>query len=171
MKMFWISVIFSVPLLLAGCGTPAPTGFPSLKDCRVTVTDNGQPIPDVVVNLVPKFTANSLFITGVTDSTGTAVIKTRHGNYSRNGAPEGDYSVILSKSIPVEMPILTEEQSQALTPAQQEKLQKEREQKMDAARIIPKLLEEPSQTPLTLQIGNKTVGKLSVDVAEYKTKK
>ncbi|MDR1140936.1 MAG: Ig-like domain-containing protein [Planctomycetaceae bacterium] len=169
MKMFWISVCFGL-LGLVGCGISAPPGFPSLKDCRVTVTDNGQPIPDVVVNLVPKFTVNSLFITGVTDVNGTAVIKTRHGEYSRNGAPEGDYSVILSKSIDVEMPILTEEQSLALTPAQQNARQKEREKKMDAARIIPIILEEPSQTPLTLQIGNET-GKLSVDIAEYKTKK
>jgi hypothetical protein len=147
-----------------------PSGFPSLKDCRVTVTDNGQPIPDVVVNLVPKFAVNSLFITGITDASGTAVIKTRHGEYSRNGAPEGDYSVILSKSIDVEMPILTEEQSLTLTPAQQEARQKEQEKKMEAVRVIPKLLEEPDQTPLMLQIGNET-GKLSVDIAEYKTKK
>jgi hypothetical protein len=166
MKKF--CVIFLV--FLVGCGTSAPSGFPPLKNCRVTVTDGGQPIPDVVVNLVPKFTVNSLFITGVTDATGTAVIKTRHGEYSRNGAPEGDYSVILSKSIDVEMPILTEEQSNALTPAQQEALQKEREKKIDAVRIIPKLLEEPNQTPLMLQIGSET-GKLSVDLAEYKTKK
>lgn len=160
--------IFALSFVVSsGCGPSKPDGFPALKSCQVTVTDGGTPIAGAMVHLTPKTSMSSLFMTGTTDSNGVAVISTRRGEFERPGAPEGDYSVIINKDVTVDMPSLSEEESNRMTPKQQEDWNAEFEKKKEAGRIIPKILEDPAQTPLTLQVGT-AAASLTVDVSQHK---
>jgi hypothetical protein len=79
---------------LLGCHkSPRPEGLPDLHSCTITVTQNGNPVADVSVQLIAK--EESVWpVTGTTDTSGNAVLVT-YGQF--RGVPIGDYIVVLSK--------------------------------------------------------------------------
>ncbi|MDR0335596.1 MAG: hypothetical protein LBI18_00730 [Planctomycetaceae bacterium] len=81
---------------LSGCNqSQRPAGLPPLHPCTITVTQNGEPIADVSVQLVSK--EESVWsVTGITDTSGNAILVT-FGQF--RGAPVGDYKVVLSKRL------------------------------------------------------------------------
>ncbi|MDR0611864.1 MAG: Ig-like domain-containing protein [Planctomycetaceae bacterium] len=81
---------------LSGCHQSLrPKGLPPLHPCTITVTQNGNPVADVSVQLVSK--EESVWpVTGTTDTSGNAVLVT-YGQFQ--GAPVGDYLVVLSKRL------------------------------------------------------------------------
>jgi len=157
--------VSSMVLFVSGCGPPTPTGFPPLKHCMVTVTNGGSPIEGVAVLFASA--AESVFIAGTTNASGTAIMETSKGNYTRAGVPSGDYSIVLSKNIEVNLPKLSEEEQLKLTPAQQEARDQEFKKQVEAGRVIPVALEDVMKTPLTAKIGDAD-NKIDIDVAQYK---
>lgn len=149
-----------------GCGESAPQDFPQVFSCHVKVVEGGTPIEGVSVTLIPAQVIPSVSIGGVTDGSGTAVIKTRMANYGQNGVPEGDYTVMFSKTLPVDMPSMTPEESYKLSDHERAALEKEYQQKLEAARVVPKVL-SGSASPVKLQI-NTSGGNLEVDINDYK---
>ena len=69
-----------------------PDGMPPLHPCTIVITQDGQPLEGASVRL---YSSNVLFlVSGTTDSSGTAVIRT-HGEFP--GAPEATYKVVVAK--------------------------------------------------------------------------
>jgi hypothetical protein len=91
-------IVFTVLVLVfAGSAcTPSnrPAGLPKLHSCSITITQDGTPVKDVSVMLVPKFDC-PWGVSGVTDASGTAKLVT-YGQFP--GAPEGAFTVVLSKT-------------------------------------------------------------------------
>ncbi|MDR0337995.1 MAG: carboxypeptidase-like regulatory domain-containing protein [Planctomycetaceae bacterium] len=84
-----------IPFLLGCNHSRRPAGLPVLHPCAITVTQNGEPVADVSVQLVSK--EESVWsVTGTTDTSGNAVLVT-FGQF--RGAPVGDYKVVLSKRL------------------------------------------------------------------------
>lgn len=168
MKNFHLVPFILIALLFAsGCDT-APSGFPKkLSSCHVTVTDGGKPIGDVTVNFISDKVTGGVVVGGMTDSSGKATIRTQHGEYSREGAPLEEFKIVLSTPLSVDMPTLTPEERFAMKPQQLAELEKQRQAKIDAIRIIPKKLSSPAATPLTLTVGS-DAAKLDVDISQYK---
>ncbi|MGL4942674.1 MAG: hypothetical protein ACRC46_05740 [Thermoguttaceae bacterium] len=81
-----------------GCqsGPVPPEGFPALvSGVAITVTQEGSPLADASVTLVPEDTSLSRWpVMGKTDSNGVAVIAT-YGQFA--GAPAGKFKVLITK--------------------------------------------------------------------------
>lgn len=78
---------------LVGCGKKLPDGLPNLLPCSVIVTQEGKPLSDAAVALVPqdgKWSAN-----GVSDANGIAKMYTS-GQYE--GVVAGKYKVCITKT-------------------------------------------------------------------------
>lgn len=81
-------------LVLAGCnqGPAKPENMPNLTPCVITVTYNGQPVPEATVILAPK--SSEFSAAGTTDASGRAVMKT---NAMYNGVVPGEFLVSVTK--------------------------------------------------------------------------
>jgi hypothetical protein len=104
-------------------------------------------------------------ISAETNSGGTALLKTRRGNYVRKGAPVGAYKIVLVRHVAV-----TDEELPPLPPTATPKQTKEYLQKLqiltDSRRTVPKKLSSPKTTPLTIDVAGKG-STLDIDIAEY----
>ena len=84
-------------LNLWGCGGPdKPDGLPVLYPCKVTITQEGKPLDDAIVQLHGVNNSVPWTVNGVTDRSGGAVIKTQT---LFAGAPEGQYVVTVTKKV------------------------------------------------------------------------
>jgi hypothetical protein len=82
--------------MIPGCGggEKKPDGFPPLLPLTITITQDGEPLVEAIVTLVPDSGPMQWGSGGYTDSKGKAVIKT-HGSFQ--GAPAGKYKVTIFK--------------------------------------------------------------------------
>jgi hypothetical protein len=153
---------------LSGCGgTSTPKDFPQTFPCKIKVTNSGTPLVGIAVNLFPEQPFPNIIIDGITDSTGTALIQTKHGDYSKMGVPNGEYKMRLIEVIDTGIPQLTSTEEYVLTQQQRDARQKEIETKTESLRIIPKILISPVTTPLKLSVSSADT-ELEIDVVKYK---
>jgi hypothetical protein len=84
-------------VLVVGCqGTSRPKDLPPLYPCEIIVTQDGKPLDDAVVDLVPTETANTKYrASSVTDTNGKAFMAT----YGFRGVPAGRYKVCIWKTV------------------------------------------------------------------------
>jgi len=100
MKLNQVNILLLLPALAVafvtiGCGgEQRPAGMPPLFRLTIHVTQEGQPLDDVTVNLVCPDGSMPWVIGAVTDSDGNATIMTQ-GRFA--GAPEGTFRVTLQK--------------------------------------------------------------------------
>ncbi|MDR1958459.1 MAG: DUF4198 domain-containing protein [Planctomycetaceae bacterium] len=82
---FWVLL----PVLFcAGCGEKTPEGMPALiKNASVTVIQDGKPLADAKVVLVPTNGSSRWTVGGQTDASGIAKLVT-HGQYRAGHLPE-----------------------------------------------------------------------------------
>ena len=84
-------------IFLVGCSesSPKPEGFPDTVSCVLTITQEGAPLADAMVSLVPADGAKDWLFSATTDASGNAKIFT----YGRQeGAPKGKYKVVVTKT-------------------------------------------------------------------------
>lgn len=167
-KGFFSSFLLILTILVSGCGgVSEPSDFPSVYPCQIKVTNGGSPLSDIAVNLFPDKPLSNIIVEGKTDANGVAIIRTKHGDYSKAGAPSGDYVIRFVESIDTGMPQLTSEQEYAMTQQQRDARNKEMEDKKNAMRTISKQLESPATSPVKLSVSSAEAS-LEVDVAKYK---
>jgi hypothetical protein len=88
-------LLFGVLLFFAGCGNNTkPRDLPVLYPVTITVTSEGKPLENAVVDLVSNPPLKFQAITG-TDINGKAVMKT----YNYNGVPAGKFKVVITRDI------------------------------------------------------------------------
>ena len=92
------ALIFSVATLIVGCvGQKTPPDMPKLRPTTITITQEGAPCADASVQLLKKDDLTYKWLAGgKTDAMGKCVVKTQ-GQY--NGAPEGDFTVVVYKTV------------------------------------------------------------------------
>ena len=78
-----------------GCGGDSgrPADMPPIYPVRITITQNGAALADASVTLTAKTPAMYGVASGMTNASGTAMIRT----YGFEGVPEGAYTVTVSK--------------------------------------------------------------------------
>ena len=88
-------ILFLAISVFSGCTKkPRPDGFPELYPCTITIIQDGKPLVDALVRLVPDGHALQWTIAGTTDKNGVVKVIT-HTDYA--GAPEGTFKVCVSK--------------------------------------------------------------------------
>ncbi|MDR1054004.1 MAG: hypothetical protein LBL39_07485 [Planctomycetaceae bacterium] len=94
-KNIFILLPLGVLLFVAGCGDSAkPKDLPELHPVTITVTSEGKPLKDAVIDLVadPPLKFQAIM---ATDADGKAVMKT----YNYNGVPAGKFKVVITRDI------------------------------------------------------------------------
>jgi len=153
--------------LISGCSGGAPTGFPKVIPCQITVLEGTTPIADVEVMLHLSTPMAGTIFFGKTNASGVSEMGTSFANYHKSGVPEGSYKVVLFKEPDVENTKTQEERSAMSRPAM-ETYRKQMQKKRDALpRIIPVPLTKSATTPLTLDVSGRRAT-LTVNVAEFK---
>ncbi len=101
MKRALIISLLVLPLAaLCGCGEKTPSDMPKLYPTTITITQEGAPLADASVQLLKKGDLTYKWLVGgTTDATGVCVMRTM-GKY--NGAPEGDFQVVVYKTVKTE---------------------------------------------------------------------
>lgn len=138
---------------IVGCGPKKPDGFPDVVPFKVKVVDGSTSIAGVDVFFIGEGNA---VISGITDSTGVAEIRTKLSSspYSAVGVPVGSYRVQCTKDpkvehwkTPQEIAMMSIEEQGAYTQEYQEKC--------DALpREIPKFWSSFDKTPLTAEVAS-----------------
>jgi len=105
-------------------------------------------------------------VSGRTDANGVAVITTSQGEWSGNGAPEGEYIVYVLRNPTIHQEPLPPELAD--DSAAMDRHAAEYGRLLAAApRIIPVILTCPSTSPLKLTVGTSGTATLVVDVSEH----
>jgi len=154
-------VLIALVLSLTSCGKPA--NMPNLFPCTITVSDNGAPLADARVSMTDESNALSLSINGITDSSGTAKMKTTYTNYTGSGVPAGKYKVVIDKE-PANVP--PQKVDDSMNEKQSEAAMKKWNEEYDKVRIVPKSITSLPDTPLTLEVDGAVNQKF--DIAEHK---
>jgi hypothetical protein len=159
-------LFFLIVLVFFGCGTK-PADVPELYPCRVTVMNGAAPVAnaDVIMGLANEST--SLAMSGVTDSSGIAVIFTKRLNWQGKGVPVGEYIVTVAKAPNFERELSLSEW-QALAPMEQERYNAEQARRFDALpREVPIELAEFSMSPYKMTVAKEGDNALTIDVSQY----
>jgi len=161
-----------IPLLfcLAGC-SGKPIELRGLKPVTVTVQNDGKPLEGIIVSLNPKEAQSLRGYNGITDSSGTAIIRTSVRQMSGAGAAPGEYKVVLLQSFVMPDDIASKPGEDTLSAQEQTNLQAKRKAWMDKNRIVPELLEDVATTPIELIVDETKGGELVVDVVKYATER
>ena len=93
--IFLLSAVCFLPSLFTGCGkdTGRPVDLPPLYPVKISITQNNTPLSGATVTLLGKTPSKYGAASGTTDASGTAVLRT----YGYNGAPAGEYAVLVQK--------------------------------------------------------------------------
>ena len=161
--MFFL--LAALPVLLAGCGTKAPEGFPKVFPCTIKVVNGGTPVEGCGVTLtIPGGVAYACG--GATNASGVATLGTSLGSFYKAGAPAGDFKVVLTKAAP--SATLTEEQARAMEPHERQAfMQKAAEEQAKAKSIVPPDLSDPAKTTIQLTVTEGGDNTLEIDLASY----
>lgn len=160
--------LFCLPLffvLFVSCNRVSePEGFPDLvQPVTVKIVKDGSPLSGITVVLHSKDSALNYLVSADTGSDGVATIKTTRGSYSKSGVPKGKYTVQLSEPLSVDMPSVSMDASEA----EQNAWQKEYDDKLDAIRTFPKVLNSIAKSPLEINVDSPPVN-AEFDVSKYK---
>ena len=95
-KSVLLPLFFSgITIAVSGCGgAKMPPGMPKLYQVTCSVIQDGQPLADAVVSLIPEETGNQWSSGGVTDAKGQLKLVT-YGQFP--GVPAGQYKVCIAK--------------------------------------------------------------------------
>jgi hypothetical protein len=95
MKKYLFILLFFT-LWFSGCNEKRPENMPKLYPTRLTFVQEDQPLTGAMVLLKRQIESTQYSCGGMTDANGVVQIQT-HGKYL--GAPEGIYTVTVSKTI------------------------------------------------------------------------
>lgn len=150
MKYSILFPLFSV-LVLCGCGSgvPLPDDLPRLVPCKLTFTQENEPLAAATVFLQPLDEDNRWFPGGQTDERGTVDLFS-NGRY--RGAPAGRYKIIVTKneSDASKLPPSPDEGD----PGYEEWLKKVEKETLPTYSLVEKRYSAASSTPLEIEIGD-----------------
>jgi hypothetical protein len=93
--LFFVTLLISVTLI-SGCGNnnSRPKDLPALYPCKLTITQDGQPLAEATVRFV-SVDGGKWNPVAFTDTAGHVEMNT----YSFNGVPAGKYKVLIEKEV------------------------------------------------------------------------
>lgn len=133
--------------LILGCqGQKKPADLPELYPVKVTIIQDGAPLEGATVSLYDT-TGSSRFTVGAkTDAKGVASLKT---DAKYDGAPAGNYKVLVSKAFIPEVSTEVPPEDPAARAEFDKKMQEANSQQAD---LVDLKFKRPNSTPETLEV-------------------
>ncbi|MDR1142451.1 MAG: hypothetical protein LBL62_12220 [Planctomycetaceae bacterium] len=152
----------------SGCCPQKPAGFPNTVPYTIIVKNNEQPEKDVSIFLYPEEPISGDWVVGgKSDSSGRTHLVTSQGHYIAQGVPEGKFKVILNKKVKIPGTV-SEEEYKKMTGREKEtygnKIRLEREK---IPLIVPKILTDPSNTPIIVEVSTSN-SETVIELKDYK---
>ena len=141
-------------VFLVGCtaSSPKPDGFPATVSCVLTITQEGSPLADAMVSLIPSDGAKDWLFSAATDASGNARIFT----YGRQeGAPKGKYKVVITK-METDQSRFTPPADESDTAAMDRYMQSTANEKLNSYTLVESIYTSAATTTLELEITGKT---------------
>ncbi|MDR1494108.1 MAG: carboxypeptidase-like regulatory domain-containing protein [Planctomycetaceae bacterium] len=162
-----IALLFLAALLLGGGCSSKPSGFPNVQKTSVRVADGTTPIEGATVILTTESQSDAWGISAFTDASGKASFFTMQNGYSAEGAPAGQYKVVVQKD--PDLPSrLSNEEIEKMSPEEEAKYHAKLDREKAAIKsVIPNTLGSVKSTPLTFEVG-KDFSELTIDISKYK---
>ncbi len=147
---------------LLGCGEPRPDGMPTLYPASVTVVQDGKPLADASVTLIPTDTSLARWpMGGVTDAQGVAKLKT----YMKfDGVPADSFKVTVNKSVTTgdEKPV---HPGVGATPQQLSEYDRAMKTgSFQVTKVVAAKFRLPNTTPLSVDVSSAGPNDFSLDV-------
>jgi uncharacterized lipoprotein NlpE involved in copper resistance len=150
-------------LILLGCNNK-PDNVPEIFPCTVAVTNGTTPISDVFIVFAPETGGTEWSMSGTTNTSGRAIIRTSRLGWQGNGVPAGTYRISLSKTPTVQR--ISPEEYQRFSAEEQEMYNIEQEKKQEKIpREIPKYLSDFVLSPLQITVTQGNENFLAIDIA------
>lgn len=159
--------LVAVCTLIVGCSKPAPDDMPETVPFTVKVVNGSKGIADVQV--VMENPTGTGAVSGKTNSSGVAEMKTTYKNFTAKGAPVGEYKVRCLKD-PVVDHWKTQEEINAMDLGERQAYFDEWAAKCkELPREVPEILNEYDACPCSTKV--EAGGQYVIDVSEYEDKK
>ncbi|MDR2115774.1 MAG: carboxypeptidase-like regulatory domain-containing protein [Planctomycetaceae bacterium] len=157
--------LFLLIVLIASCQyrSSLPPDVPPLIKCKITVTQNGEPLNNASVLLNSVLGTETWRVSGITDANGVAVLFT---NGLFEGVPQGKYKITISK---------TEQDADNIPPTPEigspdyEKWMKKyanNPRSPNTYSLVEKQYSTLSLTPLEIDVSGKNVVEMKIDVGK-----
>ncbi|MCL2743788.1 MAG: hypothetical protein FWE67_08055 [Planctomycetaceae bacterium] len=138
-----------------------------MSPVEIQVVQDGKPVENVLVALYSEMPQGTVGCSALTNSHGTAILKTSVQSQSANGVSPGNYKVVLTKDVVLPAELSDFEAEQLLSESERSAMQKKRDDFLNKNRVVPKTLETPGTTPIILEVKPKEKNSLIVDVAKH----
>lgn len=147
MKKIFLGLI-ALSLFFTGCGPKLPDGMPALYPVQaVLIFDDGEPVENAHLSFLSQSGRNSWTFGGITDAQGKALLRTQ-GTYE--GIPEGDYKVLVRKTIKEGIPEPPEPMDEASREAYKKWLNSPDKEKTYST--VDLIYKQEAKTPLNVKI-------------------
>lgn len=168
-KNIFVLIQITVVVLFSGCAKQ-PDNFPKIYPCEVTVLNDNTPESGVMVRLRNQENDN-LSMTGITNAHGKAVVRSMIGTYSRPGAPEGSFKIILDKPLKTGQELPDSKIAKMSKFEFQEYKNKIATEKKKMLPIVPVECSDIATTKLTIDVSPSRGVKTTIELDDYKKKK
>ena len=144
-----------------------PAGMPETFPCKITVLNNGVPMPECDVRLHRSDGNGSLSIMADTDTSGVAVIRTRFAHYTATGSPEGVFKVTIAEKQIQLPPDGVDVSKTPMSWDEQAAYFAKRKEEAEKYRIVPVHLTAAATTPLEIKLEKGGTSQWSFDVKDF----
>jgi hypothetical protein len=162
-----IEILLLLLPCLTGCFSSAKSELRGLSPVEVRVVRDGNPVEGVLVALYSDGPQGAVGSSALTNSSGVAILKSTVQSTAAKGVKPGSYKVALTKETVWPSELSDFEGDQRLSEPERSAMQRKREDFLNKNRIIPKALESPETTAVTLDVKPKEKNSFTVDLAKY----
>ncbi|MDR3196637.1 MAG: hypothetical protein LBU34_02105 [Planctomycetaceae bacterium] len=143
-----------------------PNNVPELFPCNVIVKNDSTPIQGALVTLGLEEGSSTWALSGVTNSSGLAIIKTTQQSWQGSGVPLGKYIVTISK-LPDTSSLPTRSLSPTESASERERYQKELEERYKALpREVPEQFSDFGTSPFRISVESGKNNTFDIDISK-----
>ena len=153
---------------LVGCGPNLPPDWPRTYPCTITITRGGEPLEGVTVVLARTENHGSWAVAGLTNASGVAEIETSWTHAATRGAPEGTFTITLSKAEPpLELPF-SEAELDAMPYDRRTAIMNAAMERRRQNPLFPPALADPARARVQIEVTPGTPATLTIEVDDYR---
>jgi len=155
-------------VIQTGCGQQLPPDWPKTYPCTITVTKDGEPLEGATVYLTRTENHGSWAVAGLTNASGVAEMETSWTHAATKGAPEGTFTVTLSKAEPPPELSIPQAELEAMPYDRRTAFVEAEMARARANPLIPRALADPAVAKVQIEVVPGTPATLTIEVNDHR---